>query len=452
MTRTTRLWPILLSVIISSCAPVKPVTPPPVQFSPIRTTALDNYNREFAAYCQSGANIDYQKKAVTSNFFGEYKKSIEFATLSESKLLRSDYDLQIPDNQVQVFTDIFQKILNDPLAKPEDKVNARRMLRLVGPVDYRETFTADRMTDASETILEQAGKFQFLLINEAHNSGQHRAFTSSLLKPLWDKGYRYLALEALSHEDPQLLSRRYPIIKSGYYLRDPVFGNMVREALRLGYKLIPYETTRNISNSTLRDGDQALNIYTETLKTDSSARVIIHAGYSHIAEEGGDAYSPMGKQLKALAAQDILTVDQVVMTERNDTSKTHPYFRYVANNLKPNKPVMFRATDDILVDPVNLTSIDMQVYHPVTTYRKGRPEWLLRPGNRLYDLPSEFKQYKGFLLQAFKSGEAESAIPIDQFVIDDDKALVLKPGKYVLKLTDRNGKLTGTADLQINGH
>ena len=451
MTRTFKLWPIFLLLILNSCAPVKPVTISPVRFSAIQPASIANYHPQFADYCRKDPSQDYEKSAVISNFFGDNKRSVEFATLHESKLLRSDYELQIPDNQVRVFKDIFEKTLNDPMAKAEDKVKARRMLSLVTPINYRETFTVDKMTDAANAILEQAAGFHFLLINEAHNDGQHRAFTSSLLKPLRDKGYNYLALEALSHDDPELVSRGYPIIKSGYYLKDPVFGNMIREALALGYKLVPYETTNNSSNSTLRDGDQARNIYTKTLKADPNAKVLVHAGYSHIAEDGSSSYSPMGKQLKELARQNILTIDQVTMTERNDSLKTHPYYRYVVNKLKPLKPVMFRNNNDILVDPVNLTSIDMQLYHPATTYRKGRPGWLVSSDKHLYDLPADFKQFKGFLLQAFNAGEAETAIPVDQFVIDDEKALVLKPGKYVLKLTDRNGKLTGTADLQING-
>ena len=449
MTRTFKFLPIFLLIILNSCAPVKQVTVSPVRFSAIQPASIASYHQQFADYCRQDPGQDYEKSAVISNFFGDNKKSVEFATLNEGKLLRSDYELQIPDNQVRVFKDVFEKTLNDPMAKAEDKVKARRMLTLVTSINYNTTFTADKMTHAANTILEQADGYHFLLINEAHHTGQHRAFTSSLLKPLWDKGYRYLALEALSNDDPELMSRGYPIRKSGYYLTDPVFGNMIRQALALGYKLIPYETTSNNSNSTLRDGDQARNIYTKTLKADPDAKVVIHAGYSHIAEDGSSGYSPMGKQLKELARQNILTVDQVMMTEHNDSLKTHPYYRYVANKLKPLKPVMFRKNNDILVDQVNLTSIDMQVYHPVTTYRKGRPQWLLSGDKSLYDLPAEFKQFKGFLLQAFKAGEAESAIPVDQFVIDEEKALVLKPGKFVLKLTDRNGKLTGTASLLI---
>ncbi|NEU07268.1 hypothetical protein GZH53_02985 [Flavihumibacter sp. R14] len=441
---------LILLIIFTSCSPVKNLKAPVVQFSPIKSTPLDNYNMEFARYCQADFNKNYETNAVTSNFFSEYKRAVELATLREDKLLRSDYELQIPDNQIPVFSDHFERILNDPLAKAEDKVKARKMLRLITPLDYKKTFTIAQSSDASRAIVESAGGFHFLLINEAHYSSQNRAFTSRLLKPLWDKGYRYLALEALEHADTTLLTRRYPLIKTGYYLRDPVFGNMVREAIQLGYKLIPYETKSSGQNSTLRDRDQALNIYNNTLKADPHGKVVIHAGYSHIAEEGSDSYTPMGAQLKVMAGQDILTIDQITMMERSDPLKLHPYFKYVTDSMKPKAEVVFKYNEDILVDPIKMTSIDMQVYHPLTSYIKGRPDWLLKTGAKLYDLPDEYRQYRGYLLQAFKYGEAESAVPVDQIIIDAEKALVLKPGNYVLKLTDRKGALAGTASLQIN--
>ena len=450
MMRAIKHWAIPLLITAGSCAPVKPVKVSPVRYSAFQPAAVADYHREFAQYCQTDLNKDYETSAVVSNFFGEHRRSIEFATLRDSRLLRPDYEVQIPGNQERVFRDHIEGILNNPQANAEEKRTAARMLMLVTTVDYAKTFTTNTMADAIETVVDKAGEFRFLLINEAHNSARNRAFTTSLLRPLWEKGYRYLALEALSHQDKDLVSRGYPTVSTGHYFGDPVFGNMLREALSLGYKLIPYESKNPSQNPTLRDRDQALNIYNSTLKTDPEARVIVHAGYSHISEEGGPTYTPMGAQLKALVKQEILTVDQVTMTERNDSLKMHPYYRHVMTHLKPQVPVVFKNEQDILVDPIRLASIDIQVYHPATVYRKGRPNWLLQNGAKLYELPAEFVKHRGFLLQAFRDGEPDSAVPVDQFVIEEENALLLKPGKYVLKLTDRSGTLSGTAALQID--
>ena len=57
-------------------------------------------------------------------------------------------------------------------------------------------------------ILNRADKERIIIINEAHTQAMHRVFTTSLLQGLYDKGFRYLALEALS-EDSLLNIRKY---------------------------------------------------------------------------------------------------------------------------------------------------------------------------------------------------------------------------------------------------
>lgn len=51
------------------------------------------------------------------------------------------------------------------------------------------------------------------------------------------------ALWAFDQDEDTLLNERgYPLLSSGYYTQEPQFGNLVREALRIGYELFPYET------------------------------------------------------------------------------------------------------------------------------------------------------------------------------------------------------------------
>ncbi|MBC3784187.1 hypothetical protein [Spirosoma utsteinense] len=69
----------------------------------------------------------------------------------------------------------------------------------------------------------------------------HRAFTTSPLKDLYQGGFRYLGAETLNSRDSTLNQRRYPLIRSGYYTREPQYGNLIREALQLGYQLVAYE-------------------------------------------------------------------------------------------------------------------------------------------------------------------------------------------------------------------
>jgi hypothetical protein len=91
---------------------------------------------------------------------------------------------------------------------------------------------------------------------------------------------------------------------------------------------------------TLRDSDQANNIYNNTLKKDAVGKVLVHAGYSHISEEGDSLFMPMGAKLKSLISGDVLTIDQVTMRELNG-GKANPYYGFVKDNFVFDKSIIF---------------------------------------------------------------------------------------------------------------
>lgn len=93
---------------------------------------------------------------------------------------------------------------------------------------------------AKKYIVEKAKSEKIIIINEAHNQPLHRVFTTTLLNELYALGFRYCAIEALS-EDSLLNIDKYPKWTTGYYSAEPQFGNLIREALSIGYKLIAYE-------------------------------------------------------------------------------------------------------------------------------------------------------------------------------------------------------------------
>ena len=95
--------------------------------------------------------------------------------------------------------------------------------------------------NARDYIIERSKNEQIIIINEAHTYPSHRTFTHSLLQGLYDNGYRYLGLEALF--DTVINERKYPIIESGYYTKEPEFGNLIYTALNIGFKLFGYEAT-----------------------------------------------------------------------------------------------------------------------------------------------------------------------------------------------------------------
>src|SRR5690606_18409918 len=108
----------------------------------------------------------------------------------------------------------------------------------------------------------------------------HRVFTESLLEGLYQNGYRYLGLEALA-EDSLINIRKWPVINDGYYTNEPQFGNMIREALRLGFIVFGYESG---GRGKEREMGQAANIV-EILKNDPNTKILIHCGFGHIVED-----------------------------------------------------------------------------------------------------------------------------------------------------------------------
>ncbi|HYK75397.1 MAG TPA: hypothetical protein VEV16_00335 [Daejeonella sp.] len=406
---------------------------------------IKKYDLLFSQYCNIDTASNHEFNAVLSNIYGDYKHAVLFA----GKKNKSSLSIAINTAQLDSIKANLEFISKDSGFSLEDKLKASQMLSLLSPPSLDHVFNSSKAADARSVILEQSKNFHFLLINEAHYSSQNRAFTHSLLKPLWEQGYRYLALEDLGYDDLELIARGSPNIHTGYYLKDPVFSALVRDALKMGYQLVPYET-KGSEGGTIRDRDQALNIYKSTLQKDTVGKVIIHAGYSHISKEGGDPYIPMGAQLKALIRQDILTVDQVTMVELSD-DKLHSYYKHVKNNFTFSDPiVVLDSNSKPLIDPVNSQGIDIQIYHPPTIYKYNRPLWLLNKENYSFiKVPNELQKYKGYLLQVLRKEAEYNEIPIDQIVIGNDTRLVLSPSDYKIRLISREGNLEATGLLTI---
>lgn len=436
---------ILLALLSTSCKTEKNYT-----YSEIKKDQISNFDPGYEAYCNLDLTSDFELNAVQCSFYGDYQNALGQATKRE--VSKQDAMMSI-SHQTADTADLIKTLkitLQNPEADESYKATVRNMLSLLTAPTADELFAQAIPANAVDFITEKAKDFHFTLINEAHFNSQHRAFTHSLLKPLWDEGYRYLALETLGYDDKEIHERGYPVSSSGYYTKDSHFGNLVREALQLGYTLISYET-QNEHDGTLRDRDQAHNIYEKTWKKDKTGKVLIHAGYGHIFEMGASGYDPMGFQLKNLINQDILTIDQENMVGFTDSIKQHQYYREVAKRFSLNEPTVFlNETGKVILDPIQSFGIDIQVYHPETKFKNGRPDWLRRKGINEIPLPTELMDYAGHLIQAVYKGEAHDAIPVDQFVVSEEKVFMLGNGNYDLRLINCQGDLVATLELDVN--
>jgi hypothetical protein len=305
--------------------------------------------------------------------------------------------------------------------------------------DKDETLAADYVPfPVLDVMAEEAKTHNIIIWGEEHHLPQTRSLYSAMLSRLWQLGFRYLAAETFTPEveSPDFKNPGY---NSGYYLMDPVFASAVRDALKLGYKLIAYD-----NNEKERDKKQAENIKSKIFDKDASAKVLIIAGRGHIAETiatGG--WEPMGYWLKKLTGHDPFTMYAPTMTERLTREEEHPIYRYVINTHKLKEPVIFKNK---LNKYFGESSFDTYVFFPRVKVVNGRPGWLLNlPGRKAVKFKTKLKESTApFLLQIFSENDPDISIPADQFFANGPKVkvtLALPNGKNRLRIIDKEGRV-----------
>ena len=231
-------------------------------------------------------------------------------------------------------------------------------------------------------IVEHANDHQIVIVNERHHASSDRLLSLALLKPLFEQGFRYLAAEALWHGDSGLNERGYAVTETGYYANDVVFAELIRQALALGYTLVPYEhrgdqspTDDSMTAQQTRDYWQAQNIVQQTLAKDAGAKVLIHCGYGHSRETPTSNWTPMAYYLRVATGVDPLTIDQTGLSERSDPSLAAPtHTAALRQRLLRDEPVLLVDAQGELVPPPSAR--DISVLGLQTTYEHGRPSWM----------------------------------------------------------------------------
>lgn len=309
-----------------------------------------------------------------------------------------------------------------------------------------------RVVDAKTYVVNQAKKHKVTILNESHHNPRHRAFTKSLLKELYNAGYTNLGLEALyngpkggtklsngakilDEKDAFINSRKYPIKTSGEYVKEPQMGNLIREAIEIGFVVFSYEKT-GVGSGYPREYGQAKNIQ-KVIEENPNSKILIHCGYSH-GHEGVGLFEADGKAmagwLKELTGIDPLTVDQTKYTQYSSAANPHP----LVSALNTEKSSVLISTDGVAMGyRNNKVYSDVAVIHPTNTYTNNRPSWLFESGakNAVLDL-SFLRLDFPIMLLAFKQGEdITKAIPVDIIDVGENQKtvnLALKVGKYTL--------------------
>ncbi len=369
---------------------------------------------------------EIEKKVLTDTLPWKYQVSAaEYAKKGDYRNALLHWDLAMPTNDISY------------TQKQEDSI--RLIYSVVNAKDY---------------IIEEAKKNRVVIINEAHHNSMHRVFTKSLLQQLFKNGYKNLGLEALDNGkrlDTMLNRRGYPIQKSGYYVQDPQFGNLVRDALEIGYEVFAYEYTGE-GYGTPREIGQAKNIQSK-IDAKPTEKFLIHCGFDHALEGIHNSWEKaMAGRLTEYTGINPLTINQVVYSEKSKPEYSHPLLK--ALDIKESSVIVDKDNKPLNYERGQAWT-DIAVLHPNTEYIDDRPNWLFENGNKsvsisLTDIQIEFP----VMVLALKKGEdINLGVPIDITEVDSQTKncnLGLKNGVYEVIVT--NGKETFKFDQKVKNY
>ncbi|WP_329740975.1 hypothetical protein [Dyella sp. A6] len=335
-----------------------------------------------------------------------------------------------------------------------------------------------RPAGAVDVIARLAAHRHIVMVNEAHHDAQTRVLALALLPRLYALGFRYFAAEALVDTDPGLQKRGYPVRSSGTeYLHEPIYGEIVREAIRLGFTIVPYDIEHQVAEQA-RETGQAENLYREVFAKHPDAHLFVLAGYAHIDKAKGRLgdITPMAMHLEALSGHVPLSIDQTQFLETG-LQDTDNYHRLIAR-FRPTRPIVLINRSDgkvwsadpklydanVILPPAlsmksfgNSQSVDGQMYKNVadpahlslSTFmaldKMFRPAWLSLGGKRqAFPISAALcRKQLPCVVEAQYADESDNAIAADRYAFLQESAitnLYLFPGKYHLRAIDSRGK------------
>lgn len=309
--------------------------------------------------------------------------------------------------------------------------------------------------NAADAVAKLAVKRRIVLVNEAHDDPHTRVLILALLPRLRALGYDYFAAEALTESGNALMRRGYPIESSGTeYLREPLYGDILREAIRLGYTIVAYDPINQVAD---RDDAQAENLDRKVFVRDPHARLFVMAGYAHIDKAKGHlgGIEPMAMRLQKLTGLEPLSVDQTQFRDVEPSPHADPYHQII-DVMEMDQPFVLQLHEGNRTWSSDPWRHDVSVVLPPMR-GQPRPGWLSLGGER-QRWPIDTGLCHGVtpcVVEARYGSEPDDAIPADRYTFLHAPAaseLFLRVGTYRLRAWDVAGKTLGEATIQIAAH
>jgi len=312
--------------------------------------------------------------------------------------------------------------------------------------EQKNLFLKSSPVNAKKHMLDKTKAQNTVFFNEYALNPQNRIFFISLLGDLKEQGFDYIALDALSGKDKQLQERGYPVLNSGYLTREPVFGELIRTAIDMGFEILSFNPSKtevdkaqqilgkkfgSVDKETARRWAQGMNIY-RIYKKYPDAKLLVYTSDPTLNES---ADKPTERSVaawyKILSNKNPFTIEQSSMTDKCESAK-HPLF--TARTVK--EPTIFLSKKL----PFTTSSTDLQVFHPSSSTVYNRPQWMTQTRTPYLFNPDKHGMAYPCMVLAYKSGEdPDFAVPMDVVEFKDNRektALMLPKGDWVLVMTD----------------
>lgn len=334
------------------------------------------------------------------------------------------------------------------------------------PKPGRLDLTDARAIDAVEAIAGAARDRRVVILNEAHHISRNRAFAAVVARRLRSEGFNWFAAETFSNNPDwcdfaRTINAGEPVTtRCGYYLADPVFADMVRQAREVGYRLAPYEITEAQWSAgdpapdqriTVREEAEADNLIANVLNKDPDARVFVYCGFAHAAKAplGGQPW--MAARLKAKTGIDPLCVEQSAGAPDPVDVDYFADVTKVLERFAPQAPIAVARPDGSALSITFDGAVDIAVYHPRLADIDGRPGWLATAPDRVrqvFALPQVEPGDRLVQAVPLMEASAPNAIPSDQYIARPgagEAVFFLRPGRYEIRMeTDAGRQVLGT--------
>ncbi len=302
---------------------------------------------------------------------------------------------------------------------------------------FRQRYGSARQVSAFDTLVAMADTARVIMVNERHHAAVDRLLTLRLLRALRAKGYRYFAAEAFA-VDTALPGGGY-VTDDGSYLSEPLFAEVVREALRLGYTLVPYEASArqfdepdSLTPQQRRDWAQAQNLVARTLAVDPQARVLVHAGFDHIKQQASATWSPMAAYFTRLTGIDPVTVDQTNATARSRPEASHPVHQALRGRVPLDGTIFLSDSSGESIGASALL-VDLVVVRAQAPDIAGRPAYMTMNGLRSARRVSVPEcRRENCVVTAHRAAEPDEAAVLDRVeVVQQDAVTLFLPAEAV---------------------